>query len=162
MGFKRTVTEIKSPEGFKSRCQVAEEIISVLQGKRVKMIQRRNRKTPKLIEIVLATWETLSSLSVHAQQDSQREGEREKMAERIIIVIIVETLPNFLLKIIHLNIQRAEKMPSRINLRNPKLDSLYLNCLKTERSDSLHKGVNNVLLYYIHCCYKNVWIKKWT
>lgn len=29
MGFKRTVTEIKSPEGLKSRCQVAEEIISV-------------------------------------------------------------------------------------------------------------------------------------
>ena len=117
--MNNTITEIKNTlEGTNSRITEAEEWISELEDKKVKMTSEDQNKGKgmKIIEDSLRDlWDNIESDNIQVIGIPEEEV-KKKDTGKLLKKIIVEKFPNMGKEIIT-QIQEAQKVPNRINSR---------------------------------------------
>ena len=117
------ITEMKNTlEGINSRITEAEEWISVLEDRLVEftaMEQNKEKRMKRNVNILRDLWDNIKCTNIHIIGVPEGE-ERKKGPKKIFEEIIVKNFPN-MGKEIATQVQKAQRVPGRINPRRNML-----------------------------------------
>ena len=140
--MNNTITEMKTTlEGINSRITEAEEQISDLEDRMVEFTaeeQNKEKRMKRREDSRSDLWDNIKRNNIHVIGVPEGE-EREKGPEKIFEEIIVENVPN-MGKEIATQVQEAQRVPYRINLRRNMLRHIVIKLAKIKDKEKVLKA----------------------
>ena len=140
--MNNTINEIKnSLEGINSRITEAEEWISELKDRIMEITtaeQNKETRMKRIEDSLRDLWDNIKRANIQIIGFPEEE-EKKKGSEKILEEIIVENFPNMGKKIVN-QVQEAQRVPYRINLRRNMPKHIVIKLSKIKRSEERRVG----------------------
>ena len=137
-----TINELKnSLEGINSRITEAEERISDLEDKIVKITtaeQNKEKRMKRIEDSLRDLWDNIKHTNIHIIGVPEEE-EKKKGSEKIFEDIIIENFPNMRKEIVY-QVQQAQRVPYRINLRRNMPRHILIKLSKIKYKEQILKA----------------------